>query len=119
MQMTMSELKQVILVRQDLKLPKGKLAAQVGHACIDAAFASPKQLVKKWRDSGMKKIVLKVNDEKELLEYERKCQEADLVTSLIIDAGHTTVKPGTMTCLGIGPAASEKIDKITGNLKMM
>ena len=115
----MADLKQVILVRQDLKLPKGKLAAQVGHACIDAAFASPKALVQKWRDQGMKKVVLKVADEKELLAFERKCQEADLVTSLIIDAGLTTVQPGTITCLGIGPAASEKIDKITGKLKMM
>jgi peptidyl-tRNA hydrolase, PTH2 family len=115
----MSDLKQVILVRADLKLPKGKLAAQVGHACIDAAFGSPKEVVKKWRDQGMKKIVLKVADEKELLEYERKCQDAGLVTSLIIDAGHTTVKPGTITCVGIGPGPTEKIDRITGRLKMM
>ena len=59
----MSELKQVILVRSDLHLPKGKLAAQVGHACIDAAFASPKQVVKKWREQGMMKIVLKLPED--------------------------------------------------------
>ncbi|MFH1917121.1 MAG: peptidyl-tRNA hydrolase Pth2 [Nanoarchaeota archaeon] len=111
--------KQVILVRQDLKLPKGKLASQVGHAVIDAVFASQKQVVKKWRSEGMKKIVLKVADEKELLKYERLCIDEGLPTSLIIDAGHTVTKPGTITCLGIGPAPEEKIDKITGKLKMV
>lgn len=113
------ELKQVILVRTDLKLPKGKLASQVGHACIDAALGSPKELVKKWRESGMKKIVLKVADEKELLKYERLCQDEGLVTSLIVDAGHTVISPGTITCMGIGPAPEGKIDKITGKLKML
>lgn len=114
-----SELKQVILVRTDLHLPKGKLAAQVGHAVIDAAFASNKRLVKKWKESGMKKIVLKVKDEKELLEFERKCVDADLVCCLIVDAGKTVVSPGTATCLGIGPAPAEKIDKLCASLKMM
>ncbi len=112
-------LKQVILVRSDLKLPKGKLASQVGHACIDAAFGSPKPLVQKWRSEGMKKIVLKVADEKELLKFERLCQDEGLVTSLIIDAGHTVIKPGTLTCMGIGPCPEEKVDKITGKLKML
>lgn len=115
----MSALKQVILVRSDLKLPKGKLAAQVGHACIDAMLGSPKELIKKWRDQGMKKIILKVADEKELLEFEQRCDNAGLVTALIIDAGLTTVEPGTVTCLGIGPVAEEKIDKITGRLKIL
>jgi len=114
-----TELKQVILVRDDLKLPKGKLAAQVGHAVIDAVFASNKKLVKKWKEQGMKKIVLKVKDEKELLDFAGKFEEAGMVTSLIVDAGLTTVKPGTLTCMGVGPAPCEKIDKISGQLKMV
>lgn len=109
----------MILVRADLKLPKGKLAAQVGHAVIDAAWASNKRLVKKWKGQGMKKVVLKVKDEKELFEFEKKFEEADIVTSMIIDAGHTTVEPGTLTCMGIGPAPEGKLDKICGHLKML
>jgi len=58
--------KQVIIIRQDLKLPKGKLASQVGHAVIDAAFGSKKSVVNKWKKEGMKKIVLKVKNLKEL-----------------------------------------------------
>ncbi|MBU1974979.1 MAG: peptidyl-tRNA hydrolase Pth2 [Nanoarchaeota archaeon] len=114
-----TELKQIILVRDDLKLPKGKLAAQVGHAVIDAVFASNKKLVKKWKDQGMKKVVLKVKDEKELLLYESKLQDENIVTCTIVDAGHTVVSPGTLTCLGVGPAPEEKLDKILGHLKMM
>ena len=54
------EFKQVILVRQDLKLPKGKMAAQCAHASVEAVFNSDKSKVDAWRDQGQKKIVLKV-----------------------------------------------------------
>lgn len=112
-------MKQVILVRQDLKLPKGKLAAQVAHASVEAMLNSPAAIVRKWRGEGMKKIVLKVADEKELLAFARKAQEAGLVAAVITDAGHTVVAPGTITCCGIGPADEKKIDALTGGLKMM
>jgi PTH2 family peptidyl-tRNA hydrolase len=115
----MSELKQVILVRQDLQLPKGKLAAQAAHASIEAVFHSDKKLVNKWHDSGMAKIVLKVKDEKELLSYFQQAKDEDLAASLITDAGRTTVAPGTRTCVGIGPDEAEKIDKITGKLSLL
>ena len=55
----MAELKQVILVRHDLKLPKGKLSAQVAHASVEAVLKSEKDKVKEWRTSGQKKVVLK------------------------------------------------------------
>jgi PTH2 family peptidyl-tRNA hydrolase len=113
------EYKQVILVRTDLKLPKGKMAAQVGHACVEAAFKGAKKLVSEWRLFGAKKVVLKVADEKELLQYKKKAEQAGLKTSLITDAGRTVIEPGTITCLAIGPDSEEKIDKITGKLKMM
>ncbi len=111
--------KQVILVRQDLKLPKGKMAAQVSHASVGAMIKSHKDDIDKWKKKGMKKIVLKVKDKEEILEYKEKAEDAGLVTSLIEDAGHTVVEPGTITCLGIGPDKEEKIDKITGKLKMV
>ena len=61
----MNNYKQVILVRADLKLPKGKLAAQAAHASVDAVLKSDSKLVNAWRDEGMAKIVVKVKDEKE------------------------------------------------------
>ncbi len=111
--------KQVILVRQDLKLPKGKLAAQVSHASVDALLKSHKDDVSAWRKEGMKKVVLKVKDDKELFKFKRMAEDSGMVSGLISDAGKTVVEPGTITCLGIGPDREEKIDKITGKLKMV
>jgi len=113
------EYKQVILVRADLRLPKGKMAAQVAHASVECTLKSTRNRVMAWRRQGMKKVVLKVKDLRQLKYYATKAGDARLITSLISDAGHTTVKPGTTTCVGIGPAVVETIDGITGNLKMM
>lgn len=113
------EYKQVILVRQDLQLPKGKLAAQAAHAAVEAVLRSDKTTVKNWRAEGMKKIVLKVKDTKELNKYMQLAKDAELVTALITDAGKTVVAPGTETCCAIGPAEEDDIDAITGALKMM
>ena len=113
------KMKQVILVRADLKLPKGKMAAQVAHAAVDAVLNSDSKKVKDWRNQGMKKIVLKVKDEKELIKYLQLAKEDGLKTALITDAGRTVIAPGTKTCVGIGPDSEEKIDAITGKLKMV
>ena len=111
--------KLVILVREDLNLPKGKLSAQVAHASVDCALKSDRKIVDLWKKEGAKKIVLKVKDEKELFKYKRLAEDSGLKTALISDAGHTVVEPGTITCLGIGPELEEKIDKVSGKLKMM
>ena len=111
--------KQVILVRQDLKLPKGKLSSQVAHASVSSMLKSHKDDINKWRNKGMKKVVLKVKDLDELLEFKRKIEDAGIVCALIQDAGKTVVESGTITCLGIGPDKEEKIDGITGTLKMV
>ena len=113
------ELKMVILVRQDLALPKGKLAAQVAHAAVDACLSSTKAKRDDWLNEGQKKVVLKVADEKELLLLLGKSKSAGFNTSLIVDAGKTVVEPGTKTCGAIGPDDEQKIDAITGNLKML
>ncbi len=112
-------MKQVILVRQDLKLPKGKLAAQVAHASVSALVRSHKDDIRKWEAAGQKKVVLKVKDQEELLSYKKMADDAGLVSALITDAGRTVVEPGTMTSLGIGPDKEDRIDKITGKLKMV
>ena len=111
--------KQVILVRDDLKLPKGKLSSQVAHASVDTILKSDKEMIDLWKKEGAKKIVLKVKDEKELFKYRQIAEDSGLKTAIIQDAGHTVVEPGTITCLGIGPDEEEKIDRITGKLKMM
>src|SRR3989304_6968634 len=115
----MTEYKQVILVREDLKLTKGKMSAQVSHASVGATLKSHKDDIKKWQDQGMKKVVLKVKDKAELYAYKQKAEDAGLVIALITDAGHTHLEPGTVTCLGIGPDKEDKIDKVTGGLKLL
>lgn len=111
--------KQVILVRTDLKLPKGKLASQVAHASTEALLRSHKDDISVWRSEGMKKVILKVVDEKGLYSYKDQAEDSGLVTAVITDAGRTVVEPGTVTSLGIGPDKEDKIDKITGKLKML
>ena len=111
--------KQVILVREDLKLPKGKLASQCSHASVDATLKSDKKIVELWKKEGGKKIILKVKDEKELFKCKQLAEDLGLKTALITDAGRTVLEPGTITCLGIGPDEEGKIDKVSGKLKMM
>ncbi len=115
----MTDYKQVILVRSDLKLSKGKMAAQVSHASVEALLNSDRDLIEDWRSQGMKKSVLKVKDEAELFEYKKRAEKKGLVASIIRDAGQTEIPAGTITCLGIGPDKEEKIDAVTGGLKLL
>lgn len=112
-------MKQVILVRQDLKLPKGKMVAQCAHASTEAALESNKNKLKAWRKQGSKKVVLKVRDEKEMLSFYRKARKSRLKSILIRDAGRTVLKPGTITALAIGPDTEKRIDDLTGKLKLV
>lgn len=110
-------LKQVIVARRDLKLSKGKLATQVAHAAI---LASDKSKFKEdWKSEGQKKIVVWCKDLEELLEIFKEAKNSNLPCVLVSDAGLTQLEPGTKTCLGIGPTLENKIDKITGKLKLV
>jgi PTH2 family peptidyl-tRNA hydrolase len=114
--------KQVIVFHSDLKLSKGKIAAQAAHAAVSAAEEARKHRRKWWEDwidEGQRKIAVKVRTEKELLEVERQARELELPCALIVDRGLTEVPPNTITCLGIGPAPSGKVDKITGRLPLL
>jgi len=115
----MGKYKQVILLRQDLKLPVGKASSQVAHASVDATLRSDKKIVDLWKKEGGKKVILKVKDEKELLKYKQTAEDIGLKAALIMDAGRTVLEPGTVTCLGIGPDLEEEIDRVSGKLKMM
>lgn len=114
--------KQVIVFRSDLKLSKGKMAAQAGHAAVSAAEEARKknkEWWEGWMNEGQCKIVVKVKSEKELLELEERAKELSLPCALIVDRGLTEIPPGTITCLGIGPAPAEKIDRLTGTLPLL
>ena len=80
---------------------------------------SQRDTVERWRSEGGKKVVLKVEGLEELRRYKAAAEKDKIVTALITDAGHTTVEPGTVTCLGIGPDKEEKIDNLTGKLRIL
>jgi PTH2 family peptidyl-tRNA hydrolase len=111
--------KQVIVVRSDLRLGKGKLAAQVAHASLESYLRASEKDQKKWFEENQKKIVLKVENEEKLIEMLEKAKRAGLPSVLIRDAGLTQIPPGTKTAVGIGPAETEKIDRITGELALL
>jgi len=112
-------MKQAILIRQDLKLPKGKMASQASHASVEATLKSDKDKVKSWRKDGMAKIILKVPDLKTLKKYNQLAKDMKLTTAVITDAGKTTISPGTTTCLAIGPDQDKLIDNVIHELKLM
>jgi len=112
-------MKQVILLRKDLKLPIGKACVQTAHGAVEAVLSSDKNKIDEWKKEGMKKVVLKVENEKELLIYKKKADALKITASLIKDAAKTFFKKPTITCLAIGPDKDEKIDKVTGSLKML
>jgi len=116
------EYKQVIAVRTDLKMSKGKLAAQVGHAAVSAAEEARKRRSEWWQTwltEGQCKVAVKVKNLAELLELQREAIQMKLPHSLITDRGLTQLPPSTVTCLGIGPAPSIEVDKITGKLPLL
>lgn len=114
--------KQVIVFRSDLRLSRGKTAAQAGHAAVSAAEEARKHR-KEWFDGwfleGQCKIAVKVTNEKALTELDEQAKEMGLPCALIVDRGLTEIPPDTVTCLGIGPAPAERVDKITGKLPLL
>ncbi|MBI2084012.1 MAG: peptidyl-tRNA hydrolase [Candidatus Aenigmarchaeota archaeon] len=111
--------KQVIVVRKDLKMGKGKLLAHVLHAAIGSLRLADEEVTEMWENEGAKKVVLKVSDIKEIKEIEEKLKKNKVPHFLVRDAGLTQLKKGTITAVGIGPVEEKKIDKITGKLKLL
>ena len=122
--------KQVIVYRRDLKMRKGKIAAQVAHAAMKVFFQRGVRCtldgqdaigiplepdMAAWVFGSFAKVVLSVEDEAALLEVHRLAKEAGLPTALITDSGRTEFGGvPTRTTVALGPAAIEAIDKITG-----
>jgi len=111
--------KQAIVVRKDLKLGGGKVAAQVAHASVGSVKKASKRAIENWEREGAKKVVLKVDGLKELQDIRKKAVSARLPCFVVRDAGRTQIKKGTITCIGIGPSEEKKLDKITKNLKLL
>lgn len=120
--------KQVIVIRKDLNMRKGKMVAQGAHASLKAILDYNKDLsnlpqksaIKHWFENGVTKICVSVDTEKELLEIYNKAKSTNLICALITDAGLTEFDGiPTKTCCAIGPNWGNEIDKITGNLKLL
>lgn len=112
-------MKQVIVVRRDLKMSKGKTAAQSCHACLGSYKKVNKEKIQKWENEGQAKIILRVDNLEELLEVQKSAIVDKIPNYLVVDQGRTEIPPSTVTCLGIGPDEDVIIDKITKDLKLL
>jgi peptidyl-tRNA hydrolase, PTH2 family len=121
------DIKQVIVMRNDLNMRKGKMVAQGAHASImflvmrhvGKSSLKNSRVQDDWMEQGMTKICVRVDSEEQLLEIYRQASTAGLTVHLITDAGLTEFDGPTKTCLAIGPNNAEDIDKITGDLKLL
>ena len=127
--------KQVIVVRMDLNMRKGKIAAQVAHCAMKvffdklqwsiedegvAAIVGITSEMKSWMMGAFTKVVVGCQSEQELYDLAKKAEEAGIPTAIIIDNGFTEFHGNkTTTCVAIGPDLSEKIDLITGGLQLI
>lgn len=135
--------KQMIVMRRDLKMRKGKIAAQAGHACVDAVLRAlaregrltqvradatgafletgdaPATPLSEWFEKGEAKICVYVDSEAELLDLHRRAQEMGILSSLIQDAGMTEFHgEPTYTCLALEPLPRDRADELTGHLPL-
>ncbi|EJU00972.1 PTH2-domain-containing protein, partial [Dacryopinax primogenitus] len=118
----MEECKLVLVVRSDLGMTKGKIAAQCSHAtlaCYKALSKSNAQLLRHWEKTGQAKIALRCDSEEELLLLQAQAQSLSLCARTIQDAGRTQIASGSRTVLGIGPAPVRLVNQVTGRLKLL
>ncbi|KZZ94967.1 peptidyl-tRNA hydrolase 2 [Moelleriella libera RCEF 2490] len=119
------ECKLVLVVRTDLGMTKGKIAAQCSHATLACykmlagGNAQAKEVLRRWEKRGQAKIAVQVKSEQELTELRWKALELGVTAEVIQDAGRTQIDPGSLTVLGVGPAPKSVVDKITGHLKLL
>lgn len=112
-------MKQVMVVRNDLKMGKGKIAAQCCHGSLGAYKKTNPEKIFKWENEAYAKVVCKVNSLEELLELKKQAIINKVSYYLVVDAGRTQVPTSTTTVLALGPDEDEILDKITGDLKLL
>lgn len=127
-----TEPKQVIVMRKDLNMPPGKIAAQAAHASLAALFEfanrtdtkltidwGEDKVLEKWLNQRFTKVVLQVKSEQKLEDVYNKAKEAGLPVQIITDAGFTVFDGvATKTCLAIGPVLPEQLEGITNKLQV-
>ncbi|EEU42826.1 uncharacterized protein NECHADRAFT_47813 [Fusarium vanettenii 77-13-4] len=121
------ECKLVLVVRTDLGMTKGKIAAQCSHAtlaCYKTLLRAPanspqRKILSRWERLGQAKIAVQVKSQDEILELRRKARSLGLTAEVIQDAGRTQIEAGSMTVLGVGPAPRSLVDQVTGGLKLL
>jgi PTH2 family peptidyl-tRNA hydrolase len=112
--------KLALVVRADLAMGRGKIAAQVAHAAVAAALAAIGTTgFRAWLRDGQPKVVLRAASEEHLAAIAAQASEAGLPVQVIRDAGRTQVAEGTPTCCAIGPAEDTRIDAVTGELSLL
>lgn len=134
----MERIKQMIVMRRDLRMRKGKIAAQAGHACVNAVLAamirdgaSPGMdkhgdlrmgggtALSAWFDQGEAKVCVYVDSEEALLAIHRQALEAGILSVLIQDSGLTEFHgEPTYTCLAFEPLPASRADPLTGELPL-
>lgn len=116
------EFKQVIVIRRDLKMGTGKTAVQAAHASVlgvERVKSERRRWFDEWYDGGQAKIAVKVKSLDELLKVKKRAEDLDLPVAQVDDRGLTQLPPGTTTCIAIGPAPTELVDKVTKDLKLL
>ena len=111
-----------MVVRRDLGMGPGKIAAQVAHAAVMAAERTKEKKPEwfyDWFEGGQAKVVVKVQSLDELMGVRKHAESLKLPVVQVNDSGLTQIPPGTTTCIGIGPAPSDLIDKVTNSLKLL
>jgi PTH2 family peptidyl-tRNA hydrolase len=125
------KIKQVIVMRHDLKMRRGKQIAQGAHASMSflchrlqgegtISLSDFSEVERTWLTGAFAKVCCRVNSEEELMSIHDKAHAAGLAVHLITDSGKTEFHgQATRTCLAIGPDVADKIDPITGHLELL
>ncbi|CAH2354898.1 peptidyl-tRNA hydrolase 2 [[Candida] railenensis] len=121
------EVRMTLVVRQDLKMGKGKAAAQCSHATLalykmitnPESEAYNEQMVKRWEyGNGQAKITLQVPNQEEMDMLYAQAISLGVNSYIVHDAGRTQIAAGSATVLGLGPAPKAVLDQITSDLKL-
>lgn len=135
--------KMVLVVRNDLKMGKGKIAAQcgetfffhlitsqtifirnhsTGHAAVGAyerGLRTMPGIIRRWSNSGQTKVAVRVESEQELKQIRQQAISRNLNVCMIRDAGRTQIEPNTATVVAVGPGLVREVDQVTGHLKLL
>ncbi|KAL8939958.1 MAG: hypothetical protein Q9216_003064 [Gyalolechia sp. 2 TL-2023] len=120
------ECKLVLVVRTDLGMGKGKIAAQCSHATLACYRAlsnifpmTLNPVLKQWERMGQAKVVVQAKNEEELDTLRAQALSLGLCAQIIHDAGRTQIASGSATVLGVGPGPKSVVDQVTGGLKLL